>query len=123
ELELRGRKAEVHDLEPLLDREAEAGEQDGPTSTEPAAEDPDADELALRRQRADDSRARGAVTDHVDCVVLVYGSVLGDDVSLLYGTDARVTGLDAAVEDADTHALARRAAPGPFPREHFGPAE
>ena len=54
-------------------------------------------------------------------LVLVTDAVEGDRPVDL--ADERMAGLDAAVEDADAHALAGRAAPGPLARDALRPVD
>src|SRR4029453_9771108 len=81
--------------------------------------------LDVRRQRADDAGARSAVAARVALLVL-------RDDRLVIRADAhrplpldladdRMSGLDAAVQDADADALAGRAAPGPPAVDPRGP--
>ena len=62
---LRRREAHVDHLEVLLDRPAKAAEQGHAAAGEAGAEHSDAEEAALRRQRADDPGAGGAVAAEV----------------------------------------------------------
>ena len=105
ELALRRREAHVDDVEPLLDRPAQALEQDRAAALEAGAEHARAVEVALGREAADDAGAGRAVAAEVALGVvhaldlLVLAAVEGDravDVA-----DLRVARLDPAVEDAD----------------------
>ena len=69
ELALRRREAHVDDVEALLHGPAQAAEQDRPGAGVAGAEHADAVDLAVRRERADDARARGAVTGDVTQLV------------------------------------------------------
>jgi hypothetical protein len=118
ELLLRRREAHVDDLEALLDRPAQPGEQHSAAAREAGAENPHADKLTLRGERADDPGACGPVTAEVSLGVLVDDDLAvrahRSDHRLLHLADERMLRIDPAVEDADTHALAGRAAPGPL---------
>src|SRR5207247_8561650 len=85
----------------------------------------DAGQAALRRERAHDSGAGGAVAAEVALGVLadphVVAFVPRDRNRAVEVADERVSGLDAAVEDADADALASRAAPRPFTGDALGP--
>ena len=89
----------------------------GPLPVKPGAEHAHAVQLAVRRERADDPGAGGAVPAEV---ALVSSSTTAsrrrrrdDGDRAVDAADERVAGLDAAVEDADAHARAGRAAPAP----------
>src|SRR5262249_56036778 len=65
ELFLRRREAHVDDVEALADRPAQALEQDGAAALEPGAKHADAEEPAVRCERADDSGAGRAVAAEI----------------------------------------------------------
>src|SRR5581483_9987480 len=118
ELSLRRREAHVDDVVSLLDRPAETGEQRPPGSLEPGAEHAHRVDLAFRRERADDARARGAVPAEIALLVL-----RDDRLSLLAErdhdcavdlADKRMLALDPAVEDADANPRPRRALERPL---------
>ena len=125
ELLLRRRQAHVDQVEALLDGVAQAGEQHRARSGEAGAEDAHAVEVALRRNRANDAGAGRPMAARV-----ALGVLLDDRVVVLVDqhcdrslelTDERVPPLDPRVENADVHALSRRAAPRPLPRDALGP--
>jgi hypothetical protein len=127
ELALRRREAHVDHVEPLVDRPAEAGQEHGAAALEAGPEDAGADEAALRRELADDSRTGCAVAaevalgvlDDLDLVLVV--AVEGDGAFDF--AHARMAGLDPAVEDADADALSGRAAEGPVAGDTLGPVD
>ena len=127
ELALRRREAHVDDVEALLDGPAKPGEEHAAAAGEPRPEHANADELAVRSKRADDPRAGRPVAAEVALeVVGDDGLVVGADRDrnrALHLADERVPGIDAAVEDADPHALAGRTAPGPLARYLSRPLE
>src|SRR5439155_23719808 len=103
---------------------AETVEQQGPGARVAGAEHPHADELAVRRERANHAGARGAVTGDVALAVRLDDrlvSVQPDRDRLLHRPDGWVIELDAAVQDAHAYACTRRASPGPVPRDALGP--
>src|SRR6185437_13691405 len=117
---LRGREAHVDDVVALLDRPAQALDEHGAAAHEALAEDADAGELALRRDLADDPGAGGAVAAHVaEGVRLDHDLIVldRDDDRRVDPADARVTGLDAAVDDAHTGAAPGRVAQRPLARD------
>ena len=113
ELALRGREAHVDDVELLLDRPAEPGEQRLARAFEPGAEHAHGVDLRVGRERPDDAGAGSAVAAEIALDVL-----LGDRLALraerdrdraLNLADEGMAALDAAVEDADADARAGRA--------------
>ena len=66
----RRRQAHVDDVETLLDRPLEPGEEDRRAAGVAGAEDANARELALRREQANDPRARGAVSAEISSIVV-----------------------------------------------------
>src|SRR5207248_5418361 len=117
----------VDDVEPLLDRPAQAAEEYRAAALEAGAEHADAVEARSRREGADDPRARRAVAAEISFRVLIHldPSVLGlhDRNRALQLADEWVAALDAAVEDADADALARRVAERPVAGDPFGPLD
>ena len=125
ELLLRRREAHVDDVVALLDRPAESLEQDGAAARVAGAEHPDAHQLALGCQRANDPRASGAVPAKVALGVVLLDDHLftldRDRDGLLHVAHQGMTGFDAAVEDAHPRTGAGRSAPRPFARDLAGP--
>ncbi len=124
ELGLRGGEAHVHDVEPLLDRPAEALEQHGPAAGVAGAEHAHARQLRLGREGPDDPRAGGAVTRDVALVVVHDAHLLPVDLDAhrpRHRADERVVELDAAVEDADARPRPGRPAPGPLAGDALRP--
>ena len=124
ELTLARREAHVDDAVPFLDRPTEAGEQDVARARRVRPEHTDACELDPRRQRAHDAGAGGAVTARVALAVLLDGDLVlapGDDDRPIDPSHERMAGLDAGVDDGDTHARARRAAERPLARHAVRP--
>src|SRR5439155_22720371 len=117
DLLLGGREAHVDHVETLLDGPAQAGQKHEAAALKARSEDADAVEAALGRERANDPGAPGSVPAQI-----AFGVLLDDRLVVVAAPDRdravelaheRVTRLDAAVEDADAHALAGRPAPGP----------
>src|SRR4029077_1542807 len=77
-------------------------------------------QLAIGRERADDpGTGRSVPTEIALGVVGDHGFAIRaerDGYRLLDDPDERMIRIDTAVEDADAHALAGRAAPRPLPR-------
>ena len=100
-------------------------EQDRAGARVAGAEHADAVDLALRREPADDAGARRAVAAEVALLVgrrdRVAVLVDGDRDGAADLADLRMVRLDAAVEDADAHALAGRALERPLARDALGP--
>ena len=99
----------------------QAAEEDVARSGEPCAEHANADDVALRGERAHDTRAGRAVPAEIALRVLLDDSlpvgVQRDGHGSAHLADELVTGIDATVENADAHALARRVSPRPLPRD------
>src|SRR5439155_1788301 len=127
ELALRRRETHVDHVEALLDRPAQAAEEHRAAALETGAEHADAVEAHFRCEGADDPGAGRAVAAEVSFRVLVHlePSVLGlhDGHRALELADKRMAALDAAVEDADADALARRVAERPVAGDPFGPLD
>ena len=126
ELLLRRREAHVDHVEPLLDRPAQAGEQDRAAARVAGAEHADADQAAPRRNRAHDSGAGRAVPAEVALLVLLDDRLVvfahADRDRPLDVADERVAALDPAVEDADADTRALAVAERPVARDLLGPA-
>src|SRR4029453_829634 len=94
---------------------------------EARAEDADARQLAVRRERADDSGAGRSVPAEVafrvrrDDGLVVFAERHGDRILDL--TDERMVRVDTAVQDAYPDALAGRAAPRPLPGDLARPLD
>src|SRR4029077_5457792 len=110
ELPFGRRQAHVHDIEALLDRPAETGQEDVSASREARAEHPDARQLAVGCERADDPGAARSVPAEIAFgVVYDHGFAIRaerDGDRLLHDPDVWMLRVDAAVEDADAYALA-----------------
>src|SRR4029079_17820158 len=127
ELALRRREAHVDHVEALLDGPAQAGQQHRAAALEAGPEHARAEEAALRRELPDDPGAGGAVAAEVALAILldlelaVLEPVARDRAVDL--ADARMSRLDAAVEDADADALAGRVAERPVARDLLRPVD
>ena len=120
EAALGGREAHVDDVVALLDRPAQPLDQHRAAADEALVEHAHAVELAVRRELADDSGARGAVPAQVAQGVGLDQHLVVDDRDghrLAHLAHPRVARLDAAVDHADTHAPAGRPAERPVARD------
>ena len=104
------REAQVHDAAAPFERPAKARDEISPASGEVRADHPHADQLALRRDRSDQRRARRAVTADVGLVVglgdrLVVISCSNDD-RFAHARDVGVVGIDARIDEPHEDAVA-----------------